>query len=198
MSTPPAPSNAADAGLEIARALEADQIPYALGGALALGAHGVPRGTLDVDINVFVDDATLPRLVACLRALGVDLELEIALRSAARDGMFIGHWAGMRIDVFTPSIPFAHEAGRTRVLLTDRSGQSIWFLSSEAIAVFKLLFHRPKDVADLERLCAVQGPALNRAYVRDWIVEMLGPADERVATWDRVSRFGTPEHSGTR
>lgn len=30
--------------------------PRALGGVLALGAHGVPRGTLDVDVNVFCHD----------------------------------------------------------------------------------------------------------------------------------------------
>lgn len=50
------PSDAAEAGLRIARALEADRIPHALGGVLALGAHGVPRGTLDVDVNVFCHD----------------------------------------------------------------------------------------------------------------------------------------------
>jgi hypothetical protein len=187
MSTGSAPSNAADAGLAIARALEAEQIPYALGGALALGAHGVPRGTLDVDVNVFVDDAALPRVIACLQALGVELDLATALARAERDGMFVGRWGGMRVDVFTPSIPFSHEAGKTRVLLSDASGQSFWFLSAEAIAIFKLLFHRPKDVADLERMSAVQGPALDRSYVRAWIVDMLGETDERVATWDRIS-----------
>jgi hypothetical protein len=51
------------------------------------------------------------------------------------------------------------------------------------------LFYRPKDIADLERMSAVQGTALNRDYVRSWIVDMLGPADERVATWDRISRL---------
>ena len=94
MSVRSTPTNAAEAGLAIARAMEAEQIPYALGGALALGAHGVPRGTLDVDINVFVEDAALPRLIACLQALGIELELAVALRSAQRDGMFVGQTAG--------------------------------------------------------------------------------------------------------
>jgi len=181
------PSNAAEAGLAIAQALELEGIPYALGGALALGAHGVPRGTLDVDVNVFVGDDQLPRVVARLQSLGVEIDLEAARARVTRDGMFVGSWAGMRIDVFTPSIPFSHEAGKTRVLLTDPSGRSVWFLSAEAIAVFKLLFHRPKDVADLERMSAVQGPALQRDYVRGWIVDMLGPDDERVKTWDRIA-----------
>jgi hypothetical protein len=194
MSTAGLPSNAAEAGLSIARALEDAGIPYALGGALALGAHGVPRGTLDVDVNVFTSDDELQRVVTCLQSLGVEVDFDTARARIERDGMFVGSWAGMRIDVFTPSIPFSHEAAKTRVLLTDPAGQSAWFLSAEAIAIFKLLFYRPKDIADLERMSAVQGPALQRDYVRSWIVDMLGPDDERVLTWDRVSRFGAPPH----
>jgi hypothetical protein len=32
----------------------------------------------------------------------------------------------------------------------------------------------------------VQGPALDRAYVRRWLVEMMGEEDERVARWDAL------------
>lgn len=181
------PSDAAEAGLAIARAFDQAGVPYALGGALALGAHGVPRGTLDVDVNVFVDEARLPGVLERLRDLGVEIDLAAALARAKQDGMCVGRWAGMRIDVFVPSIPFSHEAGRTRVQLGDPSGGDVWFLSAEAIAIFKLLFFRPKDLADLERLSAVQGSDLDRAYVRRWIVEMMGEDDERVSAWDRIS-----------
>ena len=55
--------------------------------------------------------------------------------------------------------------------------------------MFKLLFFRGKDRVDLERLIAVR-PELDRGYVRRWIVEMMGDADERVAAWDEmVERF---------
>lgn len=180
------PGNAAEAGLAIARAFEQDGIPYALGGALALGAHGVPRGTLDVDVNVFVSEAEVPRVVARLQALGVEIDLAAAVARARRDGMFVGRWGGMRIDIFVPSIPFSHEAAKTRVRMTDPDGESAWFLAAEAIAVFKLLFFRPKDLADLERLNAVQGSHLQRDYIRTWIVDMLGSDDERVKAWDRI------------
>ena len=98
MSVVTAPGNAAEAGLAIAHALEDAGISYALGGALALGAHGVPRGTLDVDVNVFVTEQELPRVVSRLQALGVEVELDAAQARVQRDGMFIGQWAGMRID----------------------------------------------------------------------------------------------------
>jgi len=43
-------------------------------------------------------------------------------------------------------------------------------------------------VADLERLASVRGARLDRAYVRRWLVEMMGDDDVRVRTWDDVSR----------
>jgi hypothetical protein len=95
----------------------------------------------------------------------------------------------MRIDVFVPSIPFSDEAGRTLVTVTvdDWTGR---FLSPEAIAVFDLLVFRLKDRSDLEGLVAVRGPDLDRAYVRKWIVEMMGDDDPRVRAWDDiVARF---------
>lgn len=183
---------AAEAARAIADALRDRGFPHAIGGALALGVAGVPRGTKDVDVNVFVDDGQLPAVVETLAALGISLDPADALAAARADGMFVGAWDGMRIDVFVPSIPFAEEAGRTRVLI-DVDGWQGSFLSPEAIAVFKLLFFRLKDRGDLERLIAVRGDRLDRAYVRRWIVEMMGEEDERVVAWDdMVRRFGSP------
>jgi len=157
-------------------------------GALAIA--GVPRGTADVDLNVFVDAARVPELIAVLRDFGVDIDPAGAVAQARVDGMFVGRFDGMRIDVFVPSIPFSYEAQRTRIRIVDDEGWSGWFLSAEAIAVFKLLFFRGKDRVDLERLVAVR-PDLDRAYVREWIVQMMGEDDERTVRWDRiVEQFG--------
>ncbi len=182
---------AAESAQRIADALEAAGIEYAIGGALALAIAGVPRGTVDVDVNVFVPEARVPEAIAVLRQLGIEIDLAVAVARASRDGMFVGRWDGMRIDVFLPSIPFALEARRTRILVTDATGWSGWFLSAEALAVFKLLFFRGKDLVDLERLIAVRGPELDHGWVRRWMVDMMGEQDERVRRWDDlVRRFG--------
>jgi hypothetical protein len=180
---------AAEAAQRIADALEEAGLPYAIGGALALAIAGVPRGTADVDVNVFVGEDRVADVIDALRRVGVEVDATAAVARAHHDGMFVGRWDGMRIDVFLPSIPFAEEAGLTRIRVTDDTGWSGWFLSAEAIAVFKLLFFRGKDVVDLERLVAVRAE-LDRDYVRRWIVEMMGDSDERVARWDAiVARF---------
>ncbi|MBI2895727.1 MAG: hypothetical protein HYY06_19375 [Deltaproteobacteria bacterium] len=183
--------SAAEAAQQLADALERAGLEYAIGGALALAIAGVPRGTVDVDVNVFAPEDLVPEAIGVLRALGVEIEPDAALARARRDGMFVGRWDGMRIDVFLPSIPFSVEAQRTRIRITDDSGWSGWFLSAEALAIFKLLFFRGKDVVDLERLVAVRGAELDHSYVRRWIVEMMGDDDERVRRWDAIVRcFG--------
>jgi hypothetical protein len=190
---PIAERGAAEAAQRIADALEQAGIPYAIGGALALAVSGVPRGTADVDVNVFLPEDQVQRVIELLASLGVEIDEQAALAQADRDGMFIGRWDGMRIDVFLPSIPFAHEAEKTRMRVTDSDGWSGWFLSAEALTVFKLLFFRGKDLVDLERLVAVAGTLLDHAYVRRWIVDMMGEDDPRVARWDELVRRFSPQ-----
>lgn len=192
MAADPVDRSAAEASQRIADLFERESISYAIGGALALAVAGVPRGTADVDVNVFMESADLPRVIALLQTLGMDVDAAAAIARAKRDGMFVARWDGMRIDVFLPSIPFAREAERTRTRIVDTGGWSGWFLSAEALSVFKLLFFRGKDLVDLERLVAVR-PDLDRSYVRRAIAEMMGEDDERVRRWDEiVARFGPP------
>jgi hypothetical protein len=179
------PEDALAAGLRIARAFEESSIPYALGGALAYGQYGIPRATNDVDVNVFVDAEELARVFHVLHTLGIDFEDGWAREKAVDEGLFVVRLGSYRVDVFTPSIAFSWEAARTRVR-HHFDGVDVWFLSAEALCVFKLLFFRGKDVVDLERLIAVQGQALDVEYIRARIVEMLGEDDARVVTWDRL------------
>lgn len=183
----------ADAGAiaeRVGQSFEAAAIPYAIGGALAMGAHGYPRGTLDVDVNVFVEIDGLPQVLGALRDLGAELDDNTSIAAARRDGMFVCRVEGLRVDVFVPSIPFSWEACDTRVRL-GAGQEALWFLAPEALAVFKLLFFRGKDRVDLERFVAVTAGRLDTAYVRRWICGMMGEDDERVQLWDDLTRrFG--------
>ncbi len=69
----------------LADAFEAAGIPYAVGGALASNQYGVPRGTKDVDLNLFVDASAVDRVSAVLQAQALSFEAQ-ALRQAATDG----------------------------------------------------------------------------------------------------------------
>jgi hypothetical protein len=174
-----------DLAVAIALALERRSISYAIGGALAYAFWGIPRATMDVDINVFIELGEVAPVFAALAEVGIAVEPLSARAAISTRGMFESMFGPVRVDVFLPSIPFSWEAERTRKrqLL---EGQQVWVLSAEAIATFKLLFFRPKDVLDLERLIAVQGSNLDTAYIRAHIVDMMGEDDVRVRRWDEL------------
>lgn len=174
-------------GAAIATALDSAGIANALGGAIALAAWGIPRATVDVDINVFVNDDRIDEVLDVLeRDAGIHIDRRAARRGHRDDGlMVLTGKGGMRIDVFTPSIEFSWEAARTatrqRIL-----GVEVSVLSAEALAVFKLLFFRSKDIADLERLVATQRGRMDLAYVRHHLADMMGDDDPRVEKWDEL------------
>lgn len=107
------------------------------------------------------------------------------INAARQQGMFVARLGDFRLDLFVASIPFSWQALHTRVRAHVRQ-RSAWFLSAEALSVFKLLFFRGKDQVDLERLVAQQGPALDAAWVRAHLAEMMGEDDPRVAFWDQI------------
>jgi hypothetical protein len=183
--------SAADVGFAIAGALGRQSVPYALGGAIAYGIHGNPRNTNDVDVNVFLEPDRLGPAFTAFRQLGMSVDEAQAVEAARREGLFILWHHGMRIDVFTPSIDFSSEALRTRVS-RDVGGETVWFLSAEALAVFKMLFFRSKDIVDLERLLATSGDAMDIHYVREHLAKMMGANDSRVAKWDELVRDFLP------
>lgn len=166
--------------------LEASETPYALGGALALAAWSEPRATADVDVILWLPEAQWGQGVALIRTAGVVLDPVVALRHAKERGMFAGMLGAVRVDVFVPSIAFYDEAlvrrTRTKVL-----GRDTWVHSAEVLAVFKLLFFRPKDLIDIERMLNVQGGSFDRSFVREHIAEMVGDDDVRVAKWDEIT-----------
>ena len=65
------PRTAADVARELADVLERRSLPYAIGGAIALGFYATPRATIDVDVNVFVSPvADLERALSGLGEAG--------------------------------------------------------------------------------------------------------------------------------
>jgi hypothetical protein len=66
--------------------------------------------------------------------------------------------------------------------------QAIWIWDAETLAVFKMMFFRRKDVADIEQILQAQGPQLDRPWIRAQIVEIHGARDPRVAQWDEISQ----------
>ncbi|MBI5502356.1 MAG: hypothetical protein HY907_19080 [Deltaproteobacteria bacterium] len=169
----------------LADALDAAALPYAIGGALALGVWGFPRATNDVDLNLYLEVDALGAAFAVFRRAGCTVDEEQALASARDRGDFSVKAGAMRVDVFVPSVPL-YDSARTRIRQAPLEGRPAWFLSPEDLVVFKMLFFRTKDVLDVERLVAFAAADFDRAYVRRWLVDLVGADDERLARWDRL------------
>jgi hypothetical protein len=152
-------------------------LPHAFGGAIALAyCSEEPRGTRDLDVNVFIDPV---RAAEALRALpdGVTIT-DTNLAAAARDGQVRVWWDDTPIDVFFDVHQFHAEiAGDVRSVSFE--GRTIPVLDCTALAVFKALFDRTKDWADIEEIIAAG--ALEAPRAAAWLERILGPDSAAVA-----------------
>jgi hypothetical protein len=163
----------------LADRLDEDALAYALGGALALGVWGVPRTTADVDLAVFAGDDQLDRVMNAFERSGAIVDRAAASRSVATAGFFVADLAGTRVDAFLAHHPWHVDMQSRRVQVPAPSGKPRWFLCAEDLAIAKLMYARPKDVADLERLWQVQRERLDVAYIERWLAAIVPAGDRR-------------------
>lgn len=178
--------NAFELSEHIAKRLDEDGLPYAIGGALALTAWAFPRDTKDVDISIFVGEHELPRAIDALERAGVMIDRADAEKSVARIGMFTGRAGRTLVDVFISRHPHFLAMQQRRCQRPSTSGASLWFVSAEDLAVMKLVYGRAKDVPDLERMFAAL--PLDLDYIRGWLTKMVPAGDRRFALLDDLER----------
>lgn len=179
--------NAFDAARQIGSCFDEDRIPYAIGGAQALAVWGAPRATKDVDLTAFVPRSELPRVLDSLERAGVMIDRDQATRDVVRIGLAKGRLGRIVIDVFLSEHPQYAEMARRARRVVDASGWSGSFISAEDLCIHKLIFGRPQDVTDLERLFAVRRD-LDIAYVRRWLADMVPAGDPRLSILDGLER----------
>lgn len=156
--------------------LSAADLPHAFGGALALAwCTQRARGTIDIDVNVFVD---ADRARAVLSALPAQIRFDDSSETALlRDGQVRLWWDETPVDVFLDTTPF-HGSVFHRTRWEQFSGTEIPFLSCHDIAVFKAFFDRTKDWADLEEMR--DAGTLDVTRVAAVLIEYLGADDPRI------------------
>jgi hypothetical protein len=163
-------------------ALEEAGLPHAFGGAIALGyCTEDPRGTKDIDVNVFVG---VDRLAEVLAALPAQIEpSEVQRLQLQRDGQARLWWGETPVDLFLSNVPYhAHvQAGIRRVPFG--SVQELPVLACADLAVFKAFFARPKDALDVATM--IQAGTVDRRRLEATVVAMLGEA-ERTRFFERV------------
>lgn len=168
-------SDLADLLFAVHDALERAGIPHAVGGAIALAYCTLdPRGTRDLDVNVFVGTERAREVFAVLPD-GVEVS-GLRLEQLERDGQVRLRSGTTPVDLFMSVLPF-HDHVAAHVRHVPFEGRTIPVLDCTGLAVFKAMFDRPRDWVDIEAM--VEARSLDVDEVIHWIREMVGD-DERV------------------
>lgn len=154
-------------------ALAAQSRPHAFGGAIAL-AYCVeePRGTRDLDVNIFCSSADAGAVLGALPG-GVRVTAE-DVAVVERDGQTRLAWDGVPVDVFLNNLPL-HEAVASGVVWVPLQGRQVPVLDCASLTVFKAFFDRTKDWADIEAV-AMATPEDIESAART-VAELVGEDD---------------------
>lgn len=171
------------------RTLDAEDVAYAFGGAIALAYYATPRATVDIDINVFVPVERSDGVLAVLEELGVAPLDDPQRARLARDGQARARWQTTPLDLFFAYDPL-HESclARRRRVPFGRGGDTIQILSAEDLAVFKVIFDRDKDWRDLHEMLFALGEGFDAGYARDWLRRILPEDDPRRRRFEEALR----------
>ena len=162
------------------RALARKKIPHAFGGALALAYWTKdPRGTSDIDLNIFVAAAHSGPALAALPE-GVSRP-EGTAETIAAEGQIRLWWDETPVDLFFDYEPVHAQAAR-HAKDVPFAGTHIPILGPVELAVFKVMFDRTRDWADVEAM--VGASTLDLDAVRATLATLIAPDDPR---FDRLT-----------
>lgn len=166
-------------------------IPYAFGGAIALLYWSEPRGTVDIDINVFLPVSSPEAAFDAVSRLGIAFNREDAAREIETQDQIRLDWGGTFVDLFFAHDPL-HDSCRERAVTVDFLGHQFKVLSAEDLVIFKAVFNRGKDWIDIEQLLAIQAERFDTPYVRRWLARIVGEDDARIARLETLTRTYCP------
>jgi hypothetical protein len=179
--------DAAQVARELAAKLQTRGQEYAIGGALALGYWAAPRGTVDVDLTLFLQPDKPSECIWLLQDLGCTVSAIEAAHSLREHGFCRVDYLGVRVDVFLPTIEF-YSSARDRRRQVHLGEQAIWIWDAESLVIFKLLFFRRKDIADIEQIARTQGELLDCEWIQAQLEPLFGRRDPRVAQWNELRK----------
>lgn len=169
--------------IELHRALDAADLGHAFGGALALAyCTAEPRGTRDIDVNVFLGVDQVQRLLAALPA-GVDVT-EVNVNDLERDGQSRLWWGDTPVDIFLSNHSFHDRAEANRRYVPFAEVDRLPVLACDDLAVFKAFFARPKDAVDIATMVATG--SLDIDVVEQAVAMLMGGPGGRTEFFARV------------
>ncbi|MHB8438360.1 MAG: hypothetical protein ACYDD4_04270 [Acidimicrobiales bacterium] len=156
-------------------ALDHAAVGHGFGGAIALAYYvAEPRATRDLDVNISVDVGEARRVLESLPTSIAWSDADVD--RCQRDGQ-VRVWSGPMtlgtpVDLFFPQHQFHQEVAKAitrRPFL--RSNYTIPIIAPAHLAVFKLLYGRPRDWVDIRAM--LEYHAFDPVVVLRWLSQLL-------------------------
>ena len=137
---------------EFLQLLNAHNVRYLVIGGYAVGYHGYPRATVDMDIWVAIDPQNAQKLVDVLAAFGFNLPELNADLFLERDKIIRMGVPPLRLEILTSISGVEFEACYQNRVEDELDGVSICLIGLDDLKRNKLSSGRYKDLSDLENL----------------------------------------------
>jgi hypothetical protein len=132
--------------------LNAHQVEYLLIGGYAVGYHGYPRATVDMDVWIAINPANAKKIVTVLEAFGFqspELTTELFLKEKKIVRMGV---PPLRIEVTTGIDGVEFDECYAERIPGSIDGVPVNLINLRHLKINKQASGRPKDLSDLENL----------------------------------------------
>ena len=140
--------------LDFIKLLNKHQVEYMVVGGYAVGLHGYPRYTGDLDIWINISDSNADKMLIALNDFGVKIEgltKNDFLRENPMSGVHFGR-EPLRIDILNSIDGVKFEECYSQKQVTKFEGVTIHYIHFKDLKKNKLSTGRSKDKADIEEL----------------------------------------------
>jgi len=137
---------------EMLQLLLEERVEFMLVGAYAMGAHGYPRATGDIDIWVEASKSNAPKVINALQKFGAPLA-QVSLQDFSHEGtVFQIGVAPRRIDIITKISGVTYQEANQDKIIVNVEGLNIPVISLDKFVKNKLASGRDKDTIDVKYL----------------------------------------------
>jgi len=181
-----------DVLFELIEALNANDIPYAVMGGLAVRVYALPRPTQDVDIAVSLGPERSLELLEIVEHAGFDVPEtyrqgwtdQVAKMPLVKVGRYVGNHR-IDVDVFLTYSKFQQSLMARRCVVTLEE-REVWLVSPEDLLLLKLAAGRPRDKIDVQDLLFTLSD-LNDEYLQTW-AKSLGLSQALLSAYEQFGQ----------
>ena len=137
---------------EFLRLLNSKKIEYLVVGGYAVGFHGYPRATGDLDIWIAINKKNASKMVEALKDFGFDLpELRVELFLEKEKVIRMGY-PPMRLEILTSIDGVIFKPCYKSRVIAEMGDLRVNFISKGDLLINKQASGRPQDLVDVEKL----------------------------------------------